>query len=235
MTDPSTGPSVVHLNEPGVPSEIESPPPATGKVSSDRMPDLPQQSDPLNVAFDRHRERLRRMVEIRMDHRLRKRIDASDVLQEAFLEAHDRYAAYLEGPEMPLLLWLRLLVGQRLVTLHRRHLGTRMRDVAREAAPLERGPEASSIALAELFVAEITSPSGAVMRNEFKDRVQSALADMDEMDREALTLRHFEQLSRSEVALTLGISESAAGKRYLRALRRLKKALNANPSEPDNV
>src|SRR5262245_25753384 len=82
--------------------------------------------------FDQHRERLRRMVELRLDPRLRGRLDASDVVQEAFLDVDRDLDAYLADPKLPPLLWLRLHVGRRLTTLHRQHLGTRMRDARLE-------------------------------------------------------------------------------------------------------
>jgi len=82
----------------------------------------------VNAIFTRHRDRLRRMVEIRLDSRLHARIDASDVIQDAYLEVAQRWEEYLRNPKLPLFLWLRLVVGERLTTLHRQHFGTRMRD-----------------------------------------------------------------------------------------------------------
>lgn len=180
----------------------------------------------LTELFSRYRDRLRRMVEFRMDRRLQGRIDPSDVLQEAFFEAAQRLDAYLAKPSMPLFLWLRFLVGERLVTLHRSHLGTRMRDAARElslySGPL---PAASSAALAAQLVGKLTSPSQAAVRAERILRVQEALNAMDDIDREVISLRHFEQLSNSETATEIGIDESAASNRYVRALKRLGKYL----------
>ena len=163
------------------------------------------------------------MVELRIDARLRARIDASDVLQEAFLDVSHDLDAYLADPKLPPLLWLRLHVGRRLTTLLRQHLGTLMRDAGREISIYHGAlPEASSAALASMLLGRHTSPTQAAQRAERMLRVQEALNSLDPIDREVLALRHFEQLSRLEVARELGISEAAASKRYIRALGRLK-------------
>src|SRR6516164_9758346 len=180
----------------------------------------------LNEVFARHRERLRRMVELRLDRRLQARIDASDVIQEAYVEAFRRLGEYLREPNYPLFLWLRLLVGERLLKLHRHHLGTQMRD-ARLEVSIYRGalPAASSAALAAQLLGKHTSPTQAAVRAERMLRLQEALNTLDPMDREVLSLRHFEQLTRAETAQVLGIAQAAAAKRYVRALKRLKDTL----------
>ena len=180
--------------------------------------------------LDQHRDRLRRMVALRLDHRLQGRIDPSDVIQETHLEAWSRLAEYLRDPKMPFFLWLRYLTGQKLITLHRRHFGVQMRDAALEVS-LYRGslPEASSAALAGQLLGHDTRPSEAAVRAEMKIRLQEVLNSMDPTDREVLVLRHFEQLSRGESAQLLGISEAAISKRYFRALRRLKEILTSLP------
>lgn len=184
----------------------------------------------LGSLMARHQNRLRRMVALRLDRRLRGRIDPSDVIQEAYLEASARLAEYLRNPSMPFFLWLRFLTGQKLVTLHRHHLGVQMRNAGQQVA-LHHGslPEASSAALAAQLLGHDTRPSEAAIRAEMKIRVREALDGMDELDREVLALRHFEQLSRAEIAQVLGVSESAAGKRYIRALERLKHILGRSP------
>jgi hypothetical protein len=78
--------------------------------------------------FERHRDRLRRMVELRMDVRLQGRIDASDVLQDGFIDVTKRVESYLSDSRLPVFLWLRLVVSDRLASYHRRHLGTALRD-----------------------------------------------------------------------------------------------------------
>ncbi|WP_406695405.1 sigma-70 family RNA polymerase sigma factor [Singulisphaera sp. Ch08] len=179
-----------------------------------------------------HRQRLRRMIAVRLDQRLRKRIDPSDVIQEAYLEASIRLMSYLRSPTMPFFLWLRFLTSQKLVTLHRHHLGVRMR-AANQEATCHPGtfPEASSVAMAAQFLDHGTRPSEAAIRAERKERVRRALDDMAPLDREVLAMRHFEQLSRLEIATVLGVSEAAAGKRYIRALEKLKQVLNPSGSD----
>ena len=190
----------------------------------------------LSVLFSRHRPRLRRMVELRLDRRLQARIDASDVIQEAYVEVVIRLNEYLIAPSYPLFLWLRLIVGERLLKLHRHHLGTQMRDAGLEVS-LYRGalPEASSAALAAQLLGKHTSPTQAAVRAERMLRLQEALNTLDAIDREVLSLRHFEELSLAETALSLGIEEPAAAKRYIRALKRLKATLASMPGGLDDV
>ena len=164
-------------------------------------------------------------ISLAVDGGMESRIDPADILQEAYLEASARLGEYLRDPRMPFFLWLRFLVGQKLLTLHRHHLGTRMRDVSLEV-PLAGGvPGVSSTALAERLVSLDTSPSEAVGRAELERKVQEALDSMDDIDREVLVLRHFEHLTRTEAAQALDISEAACAKRYLRALKRLREVL----------
>src|SRR5262245_17810540 len=190
----------------------------------------------LDELFARHRPRLRRMVELRLDRRLQARIDASDVVQEAYLDAVTRLDEYLREPSYPLFLWLRLIVGERLLKLHRHHLDTRMRDAGLEVS-IYRGalPAASSAALAARLLGQHTSPTQAAVRAERLLRLQEALNTLEAMDREVLSLRHFEEMSLAETALSLGIQESAAAKRYIRALKRLKGILAAMPGGLDSV
>jgi RNA polymerase sigma-70 factor, ECF subfamily len=180
----------------------------------------------LNDIFSRHRDRLCRMVDMRLDRRVQARIDASDVVQDAYLDVVNRLEDYLQDPHLPLFLWLRLVVGERLLKLHRQHLGAQMRDAGREVS-LYRGalPAASSAALAAQLLGKHTSPTQAALRAERVLRLQEAINALDPLDREILSLRHFEELTSAEAALALGIKEEAAAKRYLRALRRLKESL----------
>jgi RNA polymerase sigma-70 factor, ECF subfamily len=184
----------------------------------------------LGDLFQRHRDRLRKMVEPRMDPRLQGRIDASDVLQDGFLDLSKRVESYLSDPRLPMFLWLRLVISDRLAMVHRQHLGTAMRDAGREASlyrdPL---PPASSAALASMLLGRQTSPSNAAIRAEQILQVQQAVNSLDHLDREVVALRHFEQLSRAETAVVLGISEEAGAKRYIRALKKLKTILAAMP------
>jgi RNA polymerase sigma-70 factor (ECF subfamily) len=180
--------------------------------------------------FSRHRKRLRQMVRLRLDHRLAGRVDPSDVLQEAYLDAARQLPSYLEQPALPFFLWLRLVTGQRLLRTHREHLGAAMRDARREVS-LYRGalPQASSVSLANQLLGRLSSPSQAVLRAEMQIRLQEALNGMDALDREVLVLRHFEELSNSETARVLGIEKTAASNRYVRALKRMREILAALP------
>ena len=180
----------------------------------------------LDELFTRHQERLLRTIRLRMNPRLRGRVDPSDVLQEAYLEAAAHLPGYLSDPKIPLFFWLRHLAIQKLIQVHRQHLGARMRAVGREVS-LRRDPPpaASTASLAAQLIGRFTSPSMAAEKSERRHRLQEALNAMDEIDREILTLRHFEQFSNAEAARELDLSPSAASKRYVRALERLQKAL----------
>jgi RNA polymerase sigma-70 factor (ECF subfamily) len=177
-----------------------------------------------------HRDRLRQMVALRLDRRLRGRIDPSDVLQEAFLQAAQAWPKYLERPEQPVFHWLRWLTGMTLQLVHRRHLGVKARDAGREVR-LQDGPwpEPTSAALAAQLLGRDTRPSVAAIRAERQRRLQDALNSMDRLDREVLVLRHFEELTNIEVARELHLQESVASKRYIRALHRLKEILASLP------
>src|SRR5215510_1160239 len=161
------------------------------------------------VLLTRHRERLRRLVAFRMDQRLQGRIDPSDVIQEVCLEAGAALAEYLSRPSMPFFLWLRGIAGNKLLELHRHHLGTPMRDARREVSLYRASmPEATSAALAAQLLGRFSAPSEAAVRAEVKIRLQEALNQMDPLDREVLALRHFEHLTNAEAAEVLGIKET---------------------------
>jgi RNA polymerase sigma-70 factor (ECF subfamily) len=180
--------------------------------------------------LERHRPRLRRMVELRLDPRLQGRLDASDVIQEAYVTASAQLADYLKKPAIPFFIWLRLVTGQKLLALHRHHLGTKARDARRQVS-LHRGawPAASSAVMASKLMGREPSPSQAAREVEQRRCLQEALDRMDPLDREVVALRHFEQLTNAETAQVLGLEASAASKRYVRALQRLKEILSAMP------
>jgi RNA polymerase sigma-70 factor (ECF subfamily) len=181
----------------------------------------------LEVLLGRFGERLRRMLRLRLDPRLRPRVDEDDVLQEVLLEASQRMDAYLKEPTMPFFVWLRFLGVQRVAALHRHHLGVQGRDVRREVR-LDRSPlpGAQSTVMAARLAARLTSPSQGAARAELHLRLQRTLDGMDARDREILALRHFEQLTNAEAAHVLELEVSAASKRYSRALARLRMALD---------
>jgi RNA polymerase sigma-70 factor, ECF subfamily len=180
--------------------------------------------------FGPHHDRLRRIVALRLDRRLWGRIAPSDVIQEAAIEAIRLLPKYLEEPGMQFFLWLRWLTGKTLQSLHRKHLGVRARAAGREVRIDDRAmPEATSAALAARLLGTDTRPSLAAARAERRVRIEAALESLDSIDREVLVLRHFEELTADESARLLGINKSAASKRYIRALRRLKKLLEEMP------
>ena len=197
-----------------------------------RMVDRVREGDrsALAALFDAYRERLHRMVDLRLDSRLRPRLDPADVVQDAFLDASRRLDDYRRDPKLSPFLWLRLIVGERLTNVHRHHLGTRMRDSGREVSLFHDAlPQASSAALASMLLGKQTSPTQAAQRAERLLKVQEALNSLDQVDREILSLRHFEQLNRAEAAQALGITEEAGAKRYIRALKRIKDVMARMP------
>jgi RNA polymerase sigma-70 factor (ECF subfamily) len=168
-----------------------------------------------------HRPYLRRLVELRLDPRLRARVDASDVVQEAQLEATRRLGAYLQEPPMPFRLWLRWLAHDRLLMLRRRHLGAARRSVGREVAL----PDRSALLFARGLLAPGPTPSQQMDQQELADRVRAAVARLPVADREVLLMRTFEDLSYEEVAYLLGVAPETARKRHGRALLRLHRIL----------
>lgn len=183
----------------------------------------------LGPLFSLYRDRLCKMVEFRLDARLRGRVAASDVLQEAYIEAFKRLQHFQGDPDVPFFIWLRTVTFQRLIDVHRQHLEAQARNAAREVA-INAGASfgASTERMAELM-GDLTSPSQAVQRGEIIARLREVLDRLDPVDREVLALRHFEELSNREVAALLGIQTSAASKRYVRAIERLKDALEQSP------
>jgi RNA polymerase sigma-70 factor (ECF subfamily) len=185
--------------------------------------------------FTRRRERLRRMIRLRLDRRLQGRVDSSDVLQDVYLEVARRAGEYLAHPNMPPFLWIRFLTGQTLQALHRYHLKVHMRDAGQEVSLRHHvSPQANSVSLAEMLLGRLTSPTRAARRAEMQLKLQEVLNAMEPLDREVLALRHFEELSNGEVAQVLGLSKTAASNRYMRALGRLKEMLRNVPGFLDN-
>jgi len=180
--------------------------------------------------FSQHRERLWRMVNFRLDRRLIGRVDADDVLQETYLDAAQRLHHYLEDPSMSFFVWLRLVAKQTLIDTHRRHLGAQMRDANREVSMHVEGySQATSVSLAARLLGSFTSPSQVAVKDETVKQLEAAIENMDPIDQEVLALRHFEELTNSEVAEVLGIQQKAASIRYVRAVARLKDVLAKIP------
>ena len=184
--------------------------------------------------FAQHSDRLRRMIRLRLDRRLQGRVDPSDVLQDAYIDLAEKLPGYASRPALPFFLWLRMVVGERLLRVHRHHLGTAMRDAGREIS-LHQGalPGASSASLAAHLRGGMTTASRVVARVEMRHLLQEALNGMDPVDREVIALRHFEELSNDEAAAILGLTKAAASKRYVRAMLRLKDVVKKTPGLSD--
>jgi RNA polymerase sigma-70 factor (ECF subfamily) len=174
----------------------------------------------------RHRGRLRRMVAVHLDHRLAARVDPSDVVQEALLDADRKLSDYLRERPLPFYAWLRQLAWERLVKLHRRHLKAQRRSIIREEPGVLDLPDESAVELARRLIASGSSPSRNLVREELQSRVQAALARLAERDRELLVLRYLEGLPMKEIAAALGVSLGAAKMRHLRALDSLRQLLD---------
>jgi RNA polymerase sigma-70 factor (ECF subfamily) len=184
----------------------------------------------LRALLAQHHDRLKRMVHLRLSRRLAARVDDSDVLQEAYIEVARRLNEYVKEPSLPFFLWLRHMTGLKLAEVHRRHLGTQLRDVDREVTLQRAGlPLVDSVSLAAQLLGTLTTPSQAAIKAETRQLVQEALNSMDPIDREVLALKHFEQLSTAEIAQVLGLSRAGAGSRYLRAIKRLREILTRIP------
>jgi RNA polymerase sigma-70 factor (ECF subfamily) len=180
----------------------------------------------LLALFAREESRILRMIELRLEPKLRRRIDSADVVQETWIDATARFESWRAQSQFPFHVWLRLVAAEALTRVHRQHLGTHKRDALREVRAESR-PSISAAAFAEAFVTSQTSPTQAVRRDEVRTRVLEALGELDELDREIVALRHFEGLSNEDAAQVLAIEPAAASKRFVRALVRLRPALKA--------
>jgi RNA polymerase sigma-70 factor (ECF subfamily) len=173
-----------------------------------------------------HREPLRRMIGMRLDPALAARVDASDVVQDVLLEAHKRLQDYLRNPAMPFHLWLRHIAKDHVIDAHRRHRQAQRRSLDREQplVPAAMSDQSSFELAGQLLDQEVT-PASAAIRHELQRRLDAAVAELGDDDREVILMRHGEQLSNQDVAQALGLTEAAASMRYLRALRRLRSLL----------
>lgn len=188
-------------------------------------------ADAVNRLLERHRDSLRRVVQLRLDQKLQRRVDVSDIVQEVIIEANRRLTEYLANPAMPFHLWLRHMARDRIIDAHRRHRVSAKRSIDREQPLLAAGEfDRSTIELAQQLCDPQMTPQAAATMQELAKRFALAVEDLEEQDRDVILMRHFEQLSNQEVAQTLGLSEPAASMRYLRAIRRLRELLG-NPQE----
>jgi RNA polymerase sigma-70 factor (ECF subfamily) len=187
-----------------------------------------EQGDPdaVNRLLDRHRDALRRMVQMRLDHKIQRRVDVSDVVQDVLVEANRRLSDYLRNPVMSFHLWVRQIAKDRIIDAHRRHRVSAKRSVDREQPlAVPAGTDRSTMELvAQLCDPELT-PAAAATQQELAHCVERALAELSDQDCEIIIMRHYEQLTNQEIAEALTLTEPAASMRYLRAMRRLRELL----------
>lgn len=179
----------------------------------------------VNRLLERHRAAVHRLIQLRLDPKLQRRLDVSDVVQDVFVEASRRLKEYLNDPRLPFHLWLRCIARDRIIDAHRRHRVSGKRSVDREYPMTARAPDRST----QDFVAQLCdpqlTPASAVANREMTVRVEAALADLEDQDAEIIVMRHYEQLTNHEVAVALDLTDPAASMRYLRAIRRLREML----------
>ncbi len=192
---------------------------------TDKLLELAQDGDhaAFEEIFRRHRAKLRRAIALRMDSRVAARVDASDVLQDTYLEAFRRLPLYLQQQPMPFYLWLCWIAREKVIALHRRHLGAEKRAVTYEAPQLPADRSATFVSA--VIAGREPSPSQALAKAELAERLRQALGQLDADERDLILWRHFEQLSARDMAQLLQVSEAAASKRYLRAVERLRTIL----------
>ena len=180
----------------------------------------------LGPAFEMFRQRLRSVIRLRLNHKLRQREDESDILQEAFVAAASDLPRYASQPRVPIYIWLRGIVNQRLIDAQRKHLSSQKRTVDREVS-IHNSPHpvSDSSMVANQIVADLTSPSITASNKELQLILQTVLEQLEPIDQEIIALRHIEGLKSSEVAALLEIKQSTASTRYLRALNKLKDGL----------
>lgn len=206
-----------------------------GEQTQDLLKEVGQgDQSAVNRLLDRHREAVRRMVQMRLDHAVARRVDASDVVQDVLLEASQRLTDYIRNPSMPFHLWLRQLARDRMIDMHRRHRGAQRRSVDREQnmSSFNSDDQSAADLTSLLRDAELT-PAASALRKEMEERFVLALDKLEESEREIIIMRHFEHLGNGEVAEALGLSAPAAGMRYLRAIRRLRELLGTDDVSVD--
>ena len=190
----------------------------------------------VNQLMDRHRQSLRQLVRMRLDQKIQRRVDVSDVVQDVLVEANRRLQTYLVNPVMPFHLWLRQIAKDRIIDAHRRHRASARRSVDREqAAVAPRGYDQSSIQLLGMLGDQRLTPAAAALQMEMARKVEQAITKLDEKDCEIIVMRHYEHLTNQEIAQALGLTEPAASMRYLRAVRRLKTVLQDELPADDTI
>lgn len=174
--------------------------------------------------FELNRDRLLRMVSIRMDRRLSGRVDEADVLQEAYLTLSQKIDNFAEYPDMSPYVWMRLTVNDRLIALHRKHIQAGKRDARREVSMSQKAnPDESSAEIAATLADSFSSVGGKAARAEVTKMIKATLDCMEEKDREIILMRIFEGMSNAEAAQALGLSPNGASSRFSRAMDRLQR------------
>ena len=184
--------------------------------------------DAVNALMDRHRVAIRRMVQMRLDNAVARRVDASDVVQDVLFEASRRMEDYISNPQMPFHLWLRQIAWDHIIDTYRRHRVSAKRNMDREQPMYgggEGGVDESSVDLAIQLCDPAMTPAAVATQREIASRVEAAIDQLDDADREVILMRHYEHLSNLEIAEVLGLQPPAASMRYLRAVRRLRTVL----------
>jgi len=190
----------------------------------------------VNQLMDRHRQSLRQLVRMRLDQKIQRRVDVSDVVQDVLVEANRRLQTYLVSPVMPFHLWLRQIAKDRIIDAHRRHRASARRSVDREQAVVApRGYDQSSIQLLGMLGDQRLTPAAAALQSEMARKVEQAITKLDERDCEIIVMRHYEHLTNQEIAQALDLTEPAASMRYLRAVRRLKGVLQDDLPADDSI
>lgn len=180
----------------------------------------------VNQLLEKHRNPVRRLVQMRLDRKVQRRVDVSDVVQEVMVEASKRLQKYLENPEMAFHLWLRQIAWDHIIDTYRRHRGSAKRNMDREQPmTAQAGPDRSTIELAVQLCDPGLTPAAAAAQREIARRVEAAIEQLGEQDREVIMMRHYEHFTNLEIAEALGLNPPAASMRYLRAVRRLRELL----------
>src|SRR5262245_5331002 len=199
---------------------------------TDRLLDDARKGEPgaVDRLLGEFREPLRRVIDLRLDPAIARRVDASDIVQDVLIEANQRLTDYLKSPDMPFHLWLRHLAQDRIIDTHRRHRLAQRRSIDREQ-PIARPAWAdeSSVSLVAQLIDTERTPTSEAIQHELVRKLETAIDQLSEDDREIVIMRHHEGLSNQDVAKALSLTEAAASMRYLRALRRLKDVLVPNP------
>jgi RNA polymerase sigma-70 factor (ECF subfamily) len=187
--------------------------------------------DAVESLLDRHRDALRRMIQLRLDQKIQRRVDVSDVVQEVLIEANRRLKDYLDNPAMAFHLWVRQIAKDRIIDAHRRHRVSAKRSIDREQALIVPGDnDHSTMELAGKLCDPSLTPAAAATQREIANQVELAIGMLPDVDREIILMRHYEQLSNQDIAAVLQLSEPAASMRYLRALRRLRELIDQSSS-----